>query len=191
VHGIVASFPIAGLYFFVTFVFALIGVDAFGLSDAFHYLNGHTALYELYQVTNMEWLDSMNVQLYGCDSPMTGGFYTVFLNATYPAYTKLSKQLLYTDYYEAYRLIQEPQYIGAAYRIDLFGQIESLGPESPMLPQEPWCTPGTNVRILPTKVSLRTLTCSVSSYYFSLACEIPSDCLRNHLLSHGEWAPLE
>jgi hypothetical protein len=142
--GIYAAIPIMGLYFFVVFIFALMGVDTFGLNDASHFLNGYTSLYALYQVTNMEWLMSMNMQLYGCDDSTTGGYYTIFLNKSHPVYGDLAKVLKHTDYYKAHSVITGPQFIEAAYRRDYVGNVESLSEDFPMLPRDLWCTPDTH-----------------------------------------------
>ena len=51
VEGIVSAGPIMLLYFFIVFIFALMGVDSFMSNDPFRFLNGRTALYSLYTFT--------------------------------------------------------------------------------------------------------------------------------------------
>jgi hypothetical protein len=67
VTGLTASLSIMGLFMFIMFLYALVGVDLFRENDPFHFLNGKVAFYTLYGMSNMEWLDVAGLQFHGCN----------------------------------------------------------------------------------------------------------------------------
>jgi hypothetical protein len=85
IGGLQASSSILLLFGFVFFLFGSIGVIQFGRNDPFHFGNLQRAMWTMYKLSNMEWLDVSDVALYGCDgSP--GSPYSVFINEDHKSF---------------------------------------------------------------------------------------------------------
>jgi hypothetical protein len=140
--GIYASGSIMGLFMFIMFLYAIVGVNIFRENDPFRFLNGEVAFYSLYGMSNMEWLDVVSGAFYGCNNLKAGGFYMIFMNRTHPDYAEADALLkVVPNYFDGLEVIA--QYPQVAYRMneDDGSWMSINDAEDPVLPRELWCAP--------------------------------------------------
>jgi hypothetical protein len=92
IGGLRASSSILLLFGFVFFLFGSIGVIQFGRNDPFHFGNLQRAMWTMYKISNMEWLDVSDTALYGCDGSVGYG-YSVFINEDHDNFDHIMTEL--------------------------------------------------------------------------------------------------
>jgi hypothetical protein len=140
--GLYASGSIMGLFMFIMFLYAIVGVNLFRENDPFRFLNGNVAFYSLYGMSNMEWLEVASGNFFGCNNLKAGGFYTVFVNNTHPDYAAMDEELrIIPNYFEGLSVIE--RYPDAVYKMneDDGTWIDINLMEDPVLPNQLWCAP--------------------------------------------------
>jgi hypothetical protein len=89
IGGLKASLPIVGLLLFIFFLYGTMGVTTFRENDPFHFKTLQQALYTLYTITNLEWLDVAAINMYGC------GHDNEIYTRVFPADTQEANPLLF------------------------------------------------------------------------------------------------